>query len=41
MVLKVFLKSNESSKYFAVLIGTKDEAVQIIEIEKRKNARNE
>jgi predicted PurR-regulated permease PerM len=31
MVLKVFLQSSESSKYFAILIGTEKEALQIIE----------
>lgn len=38
MVLKVFLQSSESSKYFAVLIGTEEEALQIIEQNKQANS---
>jgi AI-2 transport protein TqsA len=30
MVLKIFLETNESSKYFAILLGTKQEAEKII-----------
>jgi len=35
MVLKVMLEGNESSKYFAILIGTKEEAERIIENNKK------
>ena len=34
MVLKVFLETNEDSRYFAILIGTEDEAKQILKNEK-------
>ena len=30
MVLKIILYSNESSKYFGILLGTKDEALKAI-----------
>lgn len=35
MVLKVMLEGNESSRYFAILIGTKEEAERIIENNKK------
>lgn len=40
MVLKVLLQSNESSKYFAILIGTEDEAKLIIERDKKHHKRD-
>lgn len=40
MVLKVLLQSNDSSKYFAILIGTEEEAKQIIEHDKRHPKNN-
>ena len=36
MVLKVFLESNDSSRYFAILIGTEEEAKAIIDRERSK-----
>lgn len=36
MVLKVFLQSSDSSKYFAILIGTEKEALLIIEQHERE-----
>lgn len=38
MVLKIFTESNDGSKYFAILIGTKDDAIKITEDENKKNA---
>lgn len=40
MVLKVMLQTNESSKYFAILIGTKQEAENIIEENKKRELRS-
>lgn len=37
MVLKVFLESNESSKYFSLLIGTKEEAEMYIQKNNSEN----
>ena len=34
MVLKIFLETNEDSRYFAILIGTEDEAKRILKNEK-------
>ena len=37
MVLKVFLESNDDSRYFAILIGTQEEAITILK-NKKKNS---